>query len=48
MMAKDYYRYNILNDFEIRVAEANPQHYPFGKTGYEQYYTDGYFSQLLF
>lgn len=39
-MAKDYFRYNTLSDFEIRVREANPTLYPFGRTGYEQYYTD--------
>ena len=39
-MAKDYFRYNTLSDFEIRVKEANPEDYPTGRTGYEQYYTD--------
>jgi hypothetical protein len=26
-MALDYYKYNILDDFEIRLIEANPQYY---------------------
>jgi hypothetical protein len=39
-MAKDYYKYNILEDFELKVAEANPDLYPTGRTGYEQYYID--------
>lgn len=39
-MAKDYFKYNTLSDFEIRVREANPDTYPTGRTGYEQYYTD--------
>lgn len=39
-MAKDYFRYNTLSDFEIRVREANFEDYPTGRTGYEQYYTD--------
>lgn len=38
-MAKDYYLYGRMDDFELRVAKANP-HMPFGRTGYEQYYTD--------
>ena len=38
-MAADYYKYNHLDDFEIRVANANPQ-YPTGRTGYENYYVD--------
>ena len=47
-MAKDYYRYNILDDFEIRVIQANPTHYPTGITGYEAYYIDiqGFWRQL--
>ena len=39
-MALDYYKYNHLDDFEIKVAAANPDLYPFGITGYEQYYID--------
>jgi hypothetical protein len=39
-MAKDYYQYaHILNDFEYRLIQANPN-YPTGKTGYENYYID--------
>jgi hypothetical protein len=34
-MALDYYRYNFLDDFELRVAAANPDLYPTGRTGYE-------------
>ena len=49
-MAKDYYKYNILEDFELRVAEANPDLYPTGRTGYEQYYIDiqGFWRQLYY
>ena len=39
-MSKDYFKYNTLSDFEIRVREANPNTCPTGRTGYEQYYTD--------
>ena len=39
-MALDYRRYNHLDDFELRIAQANPELYPTGKTGYEQYYID--------
>ena len=47
-MALDYYKYNHLDDFELKVANANPEHYPFGITGYEQYYIDiqGFWRQL--
>ena len=41
-MAKDYFKYNHLTDFEQRVAFANPNLFPTGITGYEQYYTDIY------
>lgn len=46
-MALDYYKYNFLDDFELRVAAANPQ-FPTGRTGYEQYYIDlqGFWRQL--
>ena len=49
-MALDYYRYNILDDFELRVAEANPIDYPSGRTGYEQYYIDmqGFWRELYY
>ena len=39
-MALDYYKYNFMDDFEIRVAKANPTLYPLGQTGYEKYYID--------
>lgn len=39
-MAKDYRKYNHLDDFESRVMAANPNTCPLGKTGYEQYYID--------
>ena len=49
-MAKDYYRYNFLEDFELRVIQANGSEYPTGRTGYEQYYTDlqGFWRQLYY
>lgn len=47
-MAKDYYKYNILDDFEIRIIKANKEYYPSGITGYEAYYIDiqGFWRQL--
>lgn len=47
-MAIDYYKYNILDDFELLVAEANGDLYPGGRTGYEKYYIDleGFWRQL--
>ena len=47
-MALDYYQYgSILDDFELRVAKANPE-YNSGTTGYESYYIDlqGFWRQL--
>lgn len=46
-MAIDYFKYNTLDNFELKVGKANPE-YPTGKTGYEQYYTDmeGFWRQL--
>lgn len=42
-MAVDYYKYgHILDDFTQRVIDANSEIYPYGVTGYEQYYTDLY------
>jgi hypothetical protein len=29
-MALDYYKYNFLDDFELRVAAVNPKYYPTG------------------
>jgi len=34
-MAKDYYRYNWMDDFEQKVVQTNSDLYPLGKTGYE-------------
>jgi hypothetical protein len=34
-MTEDYYRYNFLDDFELKVAAANLEDYPTGRTGYE-------------
>ena len=47
-MALDYYKYNFLEDFELKVAAANPVLYPTGRTGYENYYTDlqGFWREL--
>lgn len=47
-MALDYYKYGHLDDFELKVAAANPTLYPLGVTGYEQYYIDlqGFWRQL--
>ena len=46
-MANDYYKYNMLSDFEMRVQAANPE-YATGRTGYENYYIDlqGFWRQL--
>jgi hypothetical protein len=33
-MALDYNKYNHLDDFEYRVAAANPVHFSTGQTGY--------------
>lgn len=47
-MASDYFKYNFLSDFKARIVEANGNDYPWGNTGYEQYYTDiqGFWRQL--
>ena len=47
-MAIDYYKYNHLDTFHRKVREANPELYPTGYTGYEQYYTDiqGFWREL--
>lgn len=39
-MQRDYYKYNFLDDFALKVSAANPNHYSTGATGYEQYYID--------
>lgn len=38
-MAQDYYNHNHDDDYEVKLHNLNPQ-FKFGKTGYEQYYTD--------
>lgn len=47
-MALDYNKYGHLDNFEQKVAQANPELYPSGRTGYEQYYIDmqGFWRQL--
>lgn len=48
-MALDYFKYNHKkSNFNELVATANPDHYPTGVTGYENYYTDlqGFWRQL--
>ena len=49
-MALDYYKYNMLSDFELLVANANSTQYPSGRTGYENYYIDlqGFWRQLYY
>lgn len=49
-MGLDYYKYNMLSDFELRVARANGDLYPSGRTGYENYYIDlqGFWRQLYY
>ena len=49
LMAKDYYKYNHLDDFELRVIKHNP-HYPTGQTGYESYYIyiQGFWRELYY
>ncbi len=49
LMAKDYYKYNHLDDFELRIIKHNP-HYPTGQTGYESYYIDvqGFWRELYY
>ena len=46
-MAADYFKYHYLDDFLLKVQEANPSLLN-GSTGYEQYYTDlqGFWRQL--
>lgn len=48
-MACDYYQYNHLDDFELKVIQANGSLYPLGKTGYENYYIDlqGFWRELF-
>lgn len=55
LMAKDYFKYNAYDFFEVKVAQANhgkglfgQDLYPLGRTGYEIYYSDleGYWRKL--
>lgn len=48
-MACDYYQYNHLDDFELKIIQANGSLYPLGKTGYENYYIDlqGFWRELF-
>ena len=39
-MAVDYDKWNHLDDFELKIMQANGELYPGGITGYEHYYTD--------
>lgn len=40
-MANDYFKYNHkVNNFTQLIAAANPEQYPNGITGYEEFYTD--------
>lgn len=45
---KPYYELTSPDDFLVKVAEKNPELYPTGYTGYEQYYIDmeGFWRQL--
>ena len=47
-MAIDHFKYGHLDDFELKLQAANPNEYPNGITGYEQYYIDllGFWRQL--
>lgn len=51
-MALDYYKYNHLDNFELKIMEANKSKalYPTGQTGYESYYIDlqGFWRQLYY
>ena len=48
-MAKDYYKHNTEDDFEITLSRRNYPLYPTGQTGYEKYYIDiaGFWRQLF-
>jgi hypothetical protein len=39
-MAQDYSVYSHFDNFEDKIIESNPNLYPLGRTGYEQYYID--------
>jgi hypothetical protein len=39
-MARDYYKHNTEDTYEMTVSKNNDPYYPTGKTGYEAYYID--------
>lgn len=41
-MAKDYYKHNTEEEFELKLRDSNINFYPSGQTGYERYYIDIY------
>ena len=47
-MALDYFAHQTEENFLLTIATNNPDYYPTGKTGYEQYYTDmqGFWREL--
>ena len=47
-MALDYRKYNHLDNFSQKIADANPELYSSGRTNYEQYYVDmeGFWREL--
>ena len=47
-MAKDYYKNNTRDEFELLVKANNEPYYTTGKTGYERYYIDlqGFWRQI--
>ena len=49
-MQKDYRQHHFDDDFMLKIIENNPNHYPTGQTGYEQYYIDleGFWRQLYY
>lgn len=49
-MAKDYYKHNTEDAFEMSVAANNEMYYPSGQTGYESYYIDieGFWRELYY
>ena len=47
-MALDYFKHNQEDDFYTKLIHNNPNHYPTGITGYEQFYSDiqGFWRQM--